>query len=199
MGNALSAPRDTFRFTPLAIKGAWLIEPTPMRDDRGHFLRTFCADEFAKVGLETDFVQRSASFNARRGTLRGLHFQAGAHAETKIVRCVRGAVFDVLVDLRPDEPTFGKFFHAELRPDRATMLYIPKGCAHGFLTLENASEVYYEITPAYRPQASAGVFWNDPALAIPWPFPPVMISAKDQMLPTAATYFSQARASRADV
>ena len=104
-----------------------------------------------------------------------------------------GAVFDVLVDLRRNEPTFGKSFHVELRADKANVHYIPPGCAHGFLTLEDASEVCHEITPAYRPEASAGIFWNDPALAIPWPFPPDVISTRDQKLPSAAGYLSQAR------
>jgi dTDP-4-dehydrorhamnose 3,5-epimerase len=194
MGKVLSAASEDFRFTPLSIAGAWLVEPAPKEDERGHFLRTFCAEEFARAGLKTDFPQRSASFNIRRGTLRGLHFQTGRAAETKIVRCARGAIFDVLVDLRQGGATFGQSVQAELRADRANMLYIPPGCAHGFLTLEDASEVYYEITPAYQPGAGAGICWDDPTLAIPWPFPPAVISERDRCLPTAAEYFSRAPA-----
>lgn len=187
----MSAPSDTFHFTSLAISGAWFIEPVPRIDQRGHFLRTFCAEEFARHGLESNFVQRSASFNVQRGTLRGLHFQAGAHAETKIVRCTRGAIFDVIVDLRRERPTFRTSVHAELRADAATMLYVPPGCAHGFLTLEDESEVYYEITPAHRAEASAGIRWNDPSLAIDWPFRPMVMSERDRTLPTVDEYFAQ--------
>jgi dTDP-4-dehydrorhamnose 3,5-epimerase len=189
----LSVTSANFNFTPLAIAGAWLIEPLRKTDDRGHFLRTFCAQEFADAGLETDFVQRSISFNARRGTLRGLHFQIGDHAETKLVRCARGAIFDAIVDLRAEQPTYATSFHLELSANDAAMLLIPPGCAHGFLTLEDASEVYYEITPAYRPDAGGGIIWNDPDFAIPWPFPPEVISDKDQMLPTSAEYVSKLR------
>jgi dTDP-4-dehydrorhamnose 3,5-epimerase len=190
----LSVTSASFKFTPLAISGAWLIEPLRKTDDRGHFLRSFCAREFAEMGLETDFVQRSISFNTQRGTLRGLHFQVGAHAETKLVRCTRGKIFDAIADLRPEQPTFAMTFHLELSAESATMVLIPPGCAHGFLTLVDASEVYYEITPAYHPQVGAGINWSDPALAIPWPFQPEVISEKDQMLPVSADYFSKLRA-----
>jgi len=190
----LSVTSASFKFTPLAISGAWLIEPLRTADDRGHFLRSFCAQEFTHMGLETDFVQRSVSFNTRRGTLRGLHFQVGAYAETKLVRCARGRIFDAIADLRPHQPTFATAFHVELDADCATMLLVPPGCAHGFLTLEDASEVYYEITPAYQPQASAGIIWSDPAFAIPWPFQPEVISERDQMLPASADYFSKLHA-----
>jgi dTDP-4-dehydrorhamnose 3,5-epimerase len=183
---------SNFRLTALAICGAWLIEPVRRADQRGHFMRTFCGQEFAEFGLETSFVQHSLSFNTHRGTLRGLHFQEGDSAETKLIRCSRGAIFDVIVDLRPDKPTFLQCAHFELLPDRANMLYVPPGCAHGFLTLDDASEVYYEITPPYRPDASAGIRWDDPALAIPWPFKPVVISERDRKLPTAEEYFAAA-------
>jgi dTDP-4-dehydrorhamnose 3,5-epimerase len=185
---------DNFHLTALAICGAWLIEPVRKVDQRGHFMRTFCSEEFAEFGLETSFVQRSVSFNTHRGTLRGLHFQEGDNTETKLVRCTRGAIFDVIVDLRPNEPTFFQFACVELLPDRANMLYVPAGCAHGFLTLDDESEVYYEITPPYRPDASVGIRWNDPILAIPWPFQPVVMSERDQKLPTTEEYFSQGKA-----
>jgi dTDP-4-dehydrorhamnose 3,5-epimerase len=182
---------DNFHLTALQISGAWLIEPLRKVDKRGHFMRTFCAQEFAEFGLETSFVQRSVSFNTHRGTLRGLHFQEGDNAETKLVRCTRGAVFDVIVDLRPKEPSFLQFACAELLPGRANMIYVPPGCAHGFLTLEDSSEIYYEITPSYRPDASAGIRWDDLSLAIPWPFEPVVMSEKDRNLPTADEYFAR--------
>lgn len=185
-----------FHLTPLAIGGAWLIDPVRKADQRGHFVRTFCSEEFSELGLETSFVQRSVSFNARRGTLRGLHFQEGDTAETKLVRCTRGAIFDVIVNLRPDEPTFFQCACLELLPDRANMLYVPAGCAHGFLTLEDATEIYYEITPAYRPDASAGIRWDDSALAIPWPFQPVVLSERDRTLPFANEYLARRRQPR---
>jgi dTDP-4-dehydrorhamnose 3,5-epimerase len=180
-----------FHLTALAIGGAWLIEPVRKADQRGHFMRTFCSEEFAKFGLETRFVQRSVSFNINKGTLRGLHFQEGSNAETKLIRCTRGAIFDVIADLRPNEPTFLQFACVKLLPDRANMVYVPPGCAHGFLTLEDSSEIYYEITPPYRTDASAGIRWDDPSLAIPWPFQPVVMSERDRSLPTAGEYFAR--------
>jgi dTDP-4-dehydrorhamnose 3,5-epimerase len=182
---------SNFHLTALAIGDAWLIEPVRNVDSRGHFIRTFCAQEFAAFGLESNFVQRSVSFNAHRGTLRGLHFQEDDCAETKLVRCARGAIFDIIVDLRPDKPTFLQCASVELRPDDAIMLYVPPGCAHGFLTLDDASEVYYEITPPYRSDASAGIRWDDPALAIPWPFQPAVMSERDRNLPTAGEYLAR--------
>lgn len=198
MRHPLSAATENFRFTPLAIAGAYLIEPIPKQDERGYFLRTFCAKEFAEAGLKTDFVQRSASFNKHRGTLRGLHFQREPRAESKIVRCTRGAIFDVIVDLRRHEPTFARFVAVDLRADRPGMFYIPPGCAHGFLTLEDATEVAYEITPAYHAHASAGVCWDDPRLAIPWPFPPLIMSERDKALPTVDDYFLRVMSAEVD-
>jgi dTDP-4-dehydrorhamnose 3,5-epimerase len=183
-----------FHLTALAIGDAWLIEPERKVDSRGHFIRTFCAQEFAAFGLESNFVQRSVSFNVHRGTLRGLHFQEDDCAETKLVRCTRGAIFDVIVDLRRDAPSFRKFVHVELRPDPTEILYVPPGCAHGFLTLEDDTEVYYEITPAHQPEAGAGIRWDDPGLSIPWPFEPVVISERDRMLPAAGEYLAGRRA-----
>lgn len=186
----MSFATKNFRFAPLAIAGAWLIDSSPQRDERGYFLRLFCADEFAEAGLETNFRQRSTSLNPARGTLRGLHFQLESHAETKIVRCLHGAIFDVIVDLRPNQPTFKSWLHVELRGDLANMLYIPPGCAHGFMTLEENCEVYYEITPAYRPESAAGIVWSDPDLAIAWPLKPSVIGERDRMMPTLKAYLS---------
>jgi dTDP-4-dehydrorhamnose 3,5-epimerase len=169
-------------FQPLKLAGAYRIEPELMVDDRGAFARRFCADEFRAFGLETDLVQRSISFNARAGTLRGMHFQARPHLEAKIVRCTRGAIFDVLVDLRERSPTYGQWHGEELTADNRQMLYIPKGFAHGFQSLVDNSEVDYEITPAYAPGASSGFRFDDPSLAINWPIAGVIISERDKAL-----------------
>lgn len=171
------------RFTPLPLTGAFLIEPDLISDTRGHFARLFCAEELAAHGLVTDFPQRSMSFNHTRGTLRGLHFQRSPHGETKIVRCTAGSIHDVLVDLRDGSPTFGHHLSRELSAANRAMLYIPQGFAHGFLTLSDETEVYYEISRAFVPEASAGVAWDDPDLAVNWPFKPSVVSARDQTLP----------------
>lgn len=174
------------RFTALDLKGSYLIKPEPVSDERGHFARMFCEEEFAAHGLERRFVQRSISFNHRRGTLRGLHFQQAPHGETKIVRCTAGAVFDVLVDLRPGSPTFGKSVTCELSAANLAMLYIPEGFAHGFLTLTDNAEVYYEISQAFVPEAASGIAYDDPDIGIAWPLAPVVISARDRALPRLA-------------
>ena len=168
---------------PLPIAGAFRIRTESHADERGRFSRTFDADIFRANGLETNFIQRSTSFNTRRGTLRGLHWQADPYGEVKTVRCTRGAVFDVLVDLRKGSPTFGKWHGEELTPDTSAMLYIPKGCAHGFQTLADASEIYYEISAAYAPEATRGVRYDDPALAIRWPVANPVLSDRDRQLP----------------
>ena len=151
------------------IPGAFVIEPEPVADERGSFARIFDADEFAERGLETEFVQWSVSFNERTGTLRGLHFQREPHAETKLVRCTRGSLFDVIVDLRPDSPAFTRWAAVELSADNRRALYIPKGLAHGFQTLADGTEVVYAITEPYAPDSAAGVRWDDPAFGIDWP------------------------------
>ncbi|OPY97885.1 dTDP-4-dehydrorhamnose 3,5-epimerase [Bradyrhizobium sacchari] len=170
-------------FHPLGLAGAFRITPQLMTDERGAFARRFCADTFRARGLEADLVQRSISFNARAGTLRGLHFQAPPHLETKIVRCARGAIFDVIVDLRDSSPTYGQWHGEELTADNRLMLYIPKGFAHGFQSLEDNTEVDYEITPAYVPDAGAGFRFDDPILAIDWPVANIIISERDRALP----------------
>jgi dTDP-4-dehydrorhamnose 3,5-epimerase len=170
-------------FTPLHLVGAYRVEPQLMADDRGAFSRRFCADEFRALGLESDLVQRSVSINARAGTLRGMHFQSPPHLEAKLVRCTRGAIFDVMVDLRGGSPTYGQWHGEELTADNRLMLYIPKGFAHGFQSLVDNSEVDYEITPAYVPGASAGFRFDAPSLAINWPIADVIISERDKALP----------------
>jgi dTDP-4-dehydrorhamnose 3,5-epimerase len=174
------------RFTALALKGSFLIEPELASDERGHFARMFCADEFAAHGLETQFIQHSISFNHKRGTLRGLHFQKSPYGETKIVRCTEGVIFDVLVDLRQGSSSFGKSISRELSAANRAMLYIPEGFAHGFLTLSDNAEVYYEISRSYVPEAASGVAFDDPDLAISWPMAPSVISDKDRALPRLA-------------
>lgn len=168
------------KFTQTGIEGAWLAEPEPVRDARGAFARVFCEDEFAAHGLETRFPQHSISQNAARGTLRGLHFQRDPHGETKLVTCVRGAIFDVCVDLRPHSRTFRQWRGYELRADTRISFHIPPGCAHGFQTLTDDAEVHYLISARYNAEASTGVRWDDPAFAITWPLPVTVMSDKDR-------------------
>ena len=172
------------RFTETPVHGAFLIDPEPRGDERGFFARLWCRDEFAAHGLTADFVQCNDSFSARRGTLRGLHYQAAPHGEVKLVRCVRGAVWDVLVDLRPDSPSYRRWFGAELSAANRRLLYVPDGCAHGYLTLEDESEVVYPVSQPYSPAAERGVRWNDPQFGIEWPLAePLTLSPKDRQWP----------------
>jgi dTDP-4-dehydrorhamnose 3,5-epimerase len=171
-------------FEPLSLPGAFRVRMNLLPDDRGFFARRFCSEAFRRRDLECDFVQRSVSFNLRRGTLRGLHFQAPPALETKIVRCTRGAAFDVIVDLRAGSPTYARWHGEELSADNRVMLYVPKGFAHGFQTLTDDTEIDYEITPAYVPDAARGVRFDDPDLAIRWPVSMPVLSAKDMGLGT---------------
>jgi dTDP-4-dehydrorhamnose 3,5-epimerase len=170
-------------FQPLAIAGAYLIDPLPTSDERGMFLRTYCRNEFEQHGLDATIAQSSASFNRRKGTLRGMHYQREPHAETKVVRCSRGAVFDVILDLRRESSSYRQWQAVELSESNHRMLYIPKGVAHGFLTLSDASEVVYQISEFYHPESSDGVRWDDPAFAISWPAIPSVISDRDRGYP----------------
>lgn len=170
-----------FRETPLP--GAWVLEPERIADERGFFARTWCRRDFEARGLDSTIAQCSVSFNHRRGTLRGLHFQVEPHAEVKLVRVTRGAVWDVIVDLRPGSPTFRRHFAVVLSAEAGNQLYIPKGVAHGFETLEDATEVAYQISAFYAPEAARGYRWDDPAFAIPWPEPVTVISERDRTLP----------------
>ena len=156
-------------FTPTPLVGSFTIDVERREDERGFFARTFCVEEFAAHALRSDFQQSSISFNSRTGTLRGLHYQAAPHAETKLVRVTHGAVFDVIVDLRPASPTFKRWFGVELTALNRRALYIPEGFAHGFQTLTDDAEVVYQITPVYVPEAARGARWDDPAFAITWP------------------------------
>jgi dTDP-4-dehydrorhamnose 3,5-epimerase len=175
-------------FHSLKLAGAYRIEPRLVVDERGAFARRFCADEFRAHGLETDLVQRSLSFNARAGTLRGMHFQAPPRLEAKLVRCTRGAIFDVMVDLREGSPTHGQWYGEELTADNRLMLYIPKGFAHGFQSLVDSTEVDYEITPAYVPEAATGFRFDDPRLAIDWPIADMIVSERDKTLPPSSAW-----------
>ena len=170
-------------FAPTAVAGVQRIAPERRGDDRGFFARTVCLREFRAHGIEFQPVQCSTSFNARRGTLRGLHFQAEPHGEDKVIRCTRGQIFDVAVDLRRESPTFRKW-HAEiLSPDNGLQLFIPKGCAHGFLTLADDSEIEYMMAEYYFPDLARGARWNDPAFGIRWPEEPAVISDRDRTYP----------------
>jgi len=170
-----------FHETPLAP--ARLIDIEKRGDTRGFFARIFCAQEFANSGLEHRFVQANNSFSAHRGTLRGLHYQLPPAAEVKLVRCIGGAFFDVILDLRPDSPTFGKSFGAELSAENGRMMYVPRGFAHAILTLEDNSEALYFSSAFYAPERERGVRWDDAGFAIRWPIDPVEISAKDAAWP----------------
>lgn len=168
------------RFTALAVAGSFLVEPEPVEDARGFFARTFCRDEFTSHGLNAELAQCSVSYNRRAGTLRGMHYQKPPHAEAKLVRCTAGAIHDVVLDLRTGSPSFLKWAAVELSADNRSALYIPEGCAHGFLTLTDASEVYYQISTGYHPESAAGVRWDDPAFAIVWPHGDVIMSERDR-------------------
>lgn len=171
-------------FQPLPLDGAYLLTLERHEDERGYFARAFCVHELAAHGLHTDFPQGNVSHNARAGTLRGLHFQAPPHEEVKIVRVTAGALFDAIVDLRPDSPTFRHSYTVELRAGDGQQLYIPAGFAHGFQTLEDGTEVYYHMGAEYVPEAARGYRYDDPAFAIPWPLEIAVIADKDLRLPT---------------
>jgi dTDP-4-dehydrorhamnose 3,5-epimerase len=166
-------------FTELALPGAFVVHPERLQDSRGYFARTFCNDEFAARGLAGDFVQCSTSFNVRSGTLRGMHFQRAPYEEIKLVRCTRGAVFDVIVDLRPNSPGFCQWYALELTAGNGYAVYVPGGFAHGFQTLVDEAEVFYQMTERYHPEFAAGVRWNDPRFGIDWPIRPPFLLGKD--------------------
>jgi dTDP-4-dehydrorhamnose 3,5-epimerase len=170
-------------FTEAPLRGAYTIDLTRVRDERGFFARSFCGEEFAKRGLATQMSQCSVSFNASKGTLRGLHFQGAPHDEEKLVRCTGGAIFDVIADLRPESPTHLQWFGTELTAANHRSLYIPKGFAHGFISLVDDAEVLYMMSVAYAPGYAAGLRWNDPALEIRWPLIPTVISTRDAEYP----------------
>jgi dTDP-4-dehydrorhamnose 3,5-epimerase len=170
-------------FVPTSLPGIVVIEPELQTDERGFFARTWCEQEFAVHNIPCRWVQNNVSFNKRRGTLRGLHYQAAPHEETKLVQCTRGAIYDVVVDIRPASPFFGRWSSFELTAENHRMLYIAPGFAHGFQTLNDRTEVQYHMSAPYALEAARGLRWNDPSLSIPWPEPPTCISHRDENWP----------------
>src|SRR5437868_6114610 len=156
-------------FSPTPVAGAFTVDLDRRQDDRGYFARTWCRREFEEMGLDGNLVQCSVSYNARRRTLRGMHWQAAPHSEAKLVRCIRGTVWDAIVDLRPESPTYTSHFGVDLAASSGRALYIPEGVAHGFVTLVDDCEVFYQMSAYYEPSSARGVRWNDPAFDIAWP------------------------------
>lgn len=171
-----------------SIAGAFLVQPVPSEDDRGFFARIWCEDEFARHGLNPNVAQASMSYNRTRGTLRGMHWQAPPHEEAKLVRCTAGAVFDVIADVRPDSPTYLCWRAFILSRRNRRMLYIPEGVAHGFQTLEDDTELAYQMSCPYHPESSRGLAWNDPMFGIHWPIPDPILSPKDRSYERIAGY-----------
>lgn len=171
-------------FTESPLSGAYVIDLTPLEDERGFFARTFCPEEFAAHGLASVMNQCSVSFNAKRGTLRGMHFQAEPHAEEKLVRCTAGGIYDVIVDIRPQSSTRHRWFGLELTASNHRSLYIPQGFAHGFITLTDNAEVSYSISVPFVSGAGRGVRWDDPAFNICWPLQPIVMSKRDAEYPS---------------
>lgn len=167
-------------FAATAIEGAFLIQPERFEDERGFFARTYCVRELQEHGLDSQVVQRSVSHNRKRGTLRGMHYQIAPHEETKLVSCSRGAIHDVIIDLRPDSPSYRRWTGAALSADNGHILYIPRGCAHGFITLTDDATVDYQISDFHHPESARGVRYNDPAFGIEWPLEPAVINARDR-------------------
>ncbi|SRR6266446_4063746 len=170
-------------FRETKLPGAFAIDLEPKTDERGFFVRTWCQHEFAAHGLNTKLAQCSVSFNTRKGTLRGMHYQLAPHAESKLVRCTRGAIYDVIVDMRPQSPKFKDSFGIVLTAEKRNMLYVPEGCAHGFLTLEEGTEVFYQISEFQSPESARGVRFDDPTFGIAWPEKVEVISERDRNYP----------------
>ena len=170
-------------FRETSLKGSFLIEPERHQDERGFFARTWCLKEFESNGLSTNWVQCNISFNNKKGTLRGMHFQTFPFEEDRLIRCTMGAIYDVFIDLRPHSITFLKWFSVELTAENRMMIFIPKGFAHGFQTLSDRTEVFYQMGEFYNPSKAAGVRWNDPLFSIKWPIEPSFISDRDQNFP----------------
>lgn len=167
-------------FTETELKGAFILDVKKLEDERGFFGRSYCQKEFDDHGMTSRVVQANVSYNKSKGTLRGMHYQMSPYEETKLVRCVRGAIYDVIIDLRKDSPTYTKWIGVELKEDSYRMLFVPEGFAHGFITLEDNTEVIYQVSQFYTPGAENGLRWNDPSFNIKWPIEPVIISEKDK-------------------
>ena len=172
------------KFIETALQGAYILRLEKRQDDRGFFARAWCQKEFEEHGLTPQVVQCNLSFNPKQGTLRGMHFQVAPYEETKLVRCTKGAIFDVIIDLRPESPTYKKWVGVELTEENRNMLFVPEGFAHGFQTLVDNSEVFYQVSEFYQPGAEQGILWNDAAFGIEWPATETrLISPKDQSWP----------------
>ena len=170
-------------FVPTSLPGAFLVDIDRRDDDRGFFARTWCRHEFAEMGLNADLAQCNVSYTKRRGTLRGMHWQASPHTEAKLVRCTGGAIWDSIIDLRPDSPTYMKHFGVELTAQSGRAIYIPEGMAHGFVTLQDDCEVSYQMSEFHEPAAARGIRWNDPAFAIAWPVADPILHPRDAAYP----------------
>lgn len=170
-------------FQPTKLSGAYLIDLEKKGDERGFFARVFCDKEFDQNKLETSFIQVNNSLSAKKGTLRGIHYQLSPKSEVKLVRCIQGSLFDIIIDLRPESETFGEWFGAELSAENRRMMYVPRGFGHAFLTLEENTEALYMVSEAYSPQHERGIRWDDPRFKIEWPISPSVISEKDQNHP----------------
>ena len=168
------------RFTETSLKGAFIVEPDRIEDERGFFARTFCRQEFEKHGLNPNLVQCSVSFNTKKGTVRGMHYQVKPHEEVRLVRCTRGAMYDVVLDLRADSPTFKHWVAVELTAENRKIAYVPEGFAHGFQTLEDDTEVFYQMSEFHHPECARGVRWDDPAFGIKWPIPNPIVNDRDR-------------------
>lgn len=167
------------KFTPTELEGVFLIDLEPRGDDRGFFSRLFCRKEFSAIGLETEFIQFNTSYTRNHHTLRGMHYQLGESAEVKVIKCISGSLYDVVLDLRPGSSTFGKWTAAELSADNRRMMYVPRGCAHGFMSLTDDVEMTYFVSTEYNPSLERTVRWNDPAFNIQFPAAPSSVSDKD--------------------
>jgi dTDP-4-dehydrorhamnose 3,5-epimerase len=174
------------KFIEIDIAGARVIDPNPHQDDRGRFMRAWCSREFAEQGINFVPVQANMGFSVRKGTVRGMHYQTEPALEAKLVRCTRGAMFDVVLDLRPASPSYGKWYGIDLSAENGRMLYLPEGCVHGYQTLEDDTEMYYMTSEVYTPSAARGVRFDDPAFGIGWPLPVTTISDQDRNWPPFA-------------
>ena len=170
------------KFIETEIRGVFLIDPERLEDERGFFARTWCLKEFEKYGLNVDWVQCNISYNKHKGTLRGMHYKIAPYAEAKLVRCTMGAIYDVIIDLRPDSESYRKWISAELSAENRKMIYIPQGFANGFQTLVDNTEVFYQMSEFFTPEYARSVRWNDPQFKINWPEAERTISAKDQKI-----------------
>ncbi len=183
-------------FTETRLKGAFIIDPERREDERGFFARTFCQEEFGSHGLNMQFVQCSTSYSKKKGTLRGMHYQAAPHEEAKLVRCTRGVIFDVIIDLRPRSQMLSQWVGVELAAEEGRMLYIPEGCAHGFQTLADETEVSYQMSEFFHREYARGVRWDDPAIGVGWPLSNPILSERDGSYPNfsfegAGSFFSE--------